>query len=99
MQKVCRAIRRVIRRGALRIFALCWADVFETGARAASVTKSLWEDNLTQFARVIEEAQAAGAFTPEVMETMCDSMDLEEGELEELLERARIAWEEAKATV
>lgn len=52
-----------------------------------------------QFARVIEEAQAAGAFTTEVLETMAESMDLETPELHELLARAQRAWDDAKRTV
>jgi hypothetical protein len=57
---------------------------------------SPWFDNSKQFPRVIEEAQAAGAFTEEVIAEMCDSMDLEPAEIQELLARAMHEWEKAK---
>lgn len=59
---------------------------------------SLWDNNLIQFARVIEEAQAAGAFTKEIQDDMCLSMDLEPEELHDLMERARKIWEESVRT-
>lgn len=52
-----------------------------------------WNNDLIQFARFIEEAQAAGAFTPEVLQAMRDSMDLKPGEPEMIMERARVFWE------
>lgn len=56
-----------------------------------------WEDNSIQFPRLIEEAQAAGAFTPEVIRDMCASMDLEQTDLLDLLERAQVVWDDIKA--
>lgn len=61
-------------------------------------TKSTWENNAVQFPRFIEEAQAAGAFTSEVLQAMSESMDLEVEHLHEIMERARVEWEEIKAT-
>lgn len=58
--------------------------------------KEHWDNNELQFPRVIEEAQAAGAFTEEVMTTMCESMDLSRVDLESLLERAQIIWDAIK---
>jgi hypothetical protein len=55
-----------------------------------------WENNSIQFPRLIEEAQAAGAFTTEVIAEMADSMDLETHEVHELLVRAQRAWEQIK---
>jgi len=54
-------------------------------------------NNSIQFCRLIEEAQAAGAFTVEVVKLMAESMDLEVWEVHELLERARVKWEDIKA--
>ena len=55
-----------------------------------------WHNDLIQFARLIEESQAAGAFTPEVITTMGASMDLDDGQVHSLLERARVTWERLK---
>jgi hypothetical protein len=46
------------------------------------------------YPRLIEELQAAGAFTPAVMEALAKSMDLQESDIQELIERARNDWEE-----
>lgn len=58
--------------------------------------ENLWKNNSIQFPRVIEEAQAAGAFTGEVIAEMAESMDLEVKEVHELLDRARKTWEDIK---
>ncbi len=58
--------------------------------------KTNWNDNSIQFPRLIEEAQAAGAFTNEVIHAMADSMDLTPQEIYEILERARKKWEGEK---
>ncbi len=50
-----------------------------------------------QFARLLEEAQQAGAFTPEIVDVMAAEMDLPIGQVHELLDRARLTWEAAKA--
>ena len=51
-----------------------------------------WKNNRIQFPRFIEEAQAAGAFTPEVLGKMAESMDLEVEDLYEILDRAQAEW-------
>lgn len=56
-----------------------------------------WSNNSIQFPRFLEEAQAAGAFTAEVIMLMADSMSLEREDVYEVLERARVVWEELKA--
>ena len=56
----------------------------------------VWEDNSIQFPRLIDEADAAGAFTADVEETMALSMDLRPADVRELIERARTSWEEIK---
>ena len=52
-----------------------------------------WHDNAIQFPRLIAELDAAGAFTPEVMRDLQESMDLTPDEIGELIERANAAWE------
>ena len=58
---------------------------------------SLWEVDMLQFARLIEETQAAGGFTTEVLDTLVESMDLEMDDIVYILERARIIFETHKA--
>jgi hypothetical protein len=55
-----------------------------------------WENDEIQFPRLIEEAQAAGAFTAEVIDDMAKAMDLPHEDIEELLERAADKWEAIK---
>lgn len=57
---------------------------------------SAWEDDNVQFPRLIAELEAAGAFTDEVVDMLCDSMDLARSSIDELIERADDAWERAK---
>lgn len=52
-----------------------------------------WKNNRIQFPRFIEEARAAGAFTPEVLEAMATSMNLEVKDLYEILDRAEVEWD------
>jgi len=56
-----------------------------------------WLNNGHQYARLIEELQGVGAFTPAVMKALAESMDLTEGEVAELMERAQDEWDAAKA--
>ena len=60
---------------------------------------SLFAMNEVQFARLIAEAQAADAFTEEVMVTLSDSMDLEIQEVTEILDRAIVAYDTFVAKV
>lgn len=52
-----------------------------------------WENNGIQFPRLIAELEAAAAFTPEVLDALSASMDLEPSEVHELIERAVISWD------
>ena len=52
-----------------------------------------WEENKMQFPRLIAELQMAGAFTPVVMEDLQASMDLSEMEVQEIIERAVLAFD------
>lgn len=51
-----------------------------------------WDDNTKQFPRFIAEAEAAGAFTPEVLSMMAESMDLDADEVCEIIDRAQETW-------
>jgi len=51
--------------------------------------KSKWDKNSIQFPRLIVELDMAGAITEEVMNRLCDSMDLERSDILELLGRAQ----------
>lgn len=59
-------------------------------------TNPKWDNNDIQFPRLIAELQMAGAFTPEVMESLKDSMDLEESDIDELMTRADVLWDQIK---
>lgn len=52
-----------------------------------------WDDNSKQFPRLIAEAEAAGAFTPEVLDAMAESMDLTPEDICEIIDRAQETWE------
>jgi hypothetical protein len=56
-----------------------------------------WLNNGFQYARLIEELQGVGAFTPAVMKALAESMDLAEEEVAELMERAQTDWDATKA--
>lgn len=66
------------------------------------VTKSPqanWENDAIQFARLIAEMEAAGYFSADsrrLERKLADSMDLERGQLSELIERAQGVWDEVK---
>lgn len=55
-----------------------------------------WNDNLTQFARLISELEAEGCFTLAAMQKLQSSMDLDESQVCELIERAQTVWEQRK---
>ena len=61
--------------------------------------ENLWEDNEVQFPRLIAELDMAGAFTPEVMENLCESMDLSKGEIFELILRATEEFDIIKSKI
>jgi len=60
---------------------------------------SKWDDNELQFARLISELDALGVFTEEVVEGLCESMDLEPVDLWVVKSRAETVFEEAKDNV
>ena len=55
-----------------------------------------WNNDEIQFARLISELQAAGAFTKEVVSDLEDSMDLDADDIFEIVERADETFEDAK---
>jgi len=56
-----------------------------------------WRNNDIQFPRLIHEIEVAGGFTSDVIESLCESMDLTTEDLMELLERACQISDEIKA--
>jgi hypothetical protein len=61
--------------------------------------KTLWNNDKVQFARLISELESAGAFTSNVVETLCESMDLSVGEIDEIVERAQNSFDEVKSNL
>jgi|SRR5215213_9917053 hypothetical protein len=59
---------------------------------------SLWDRNDIQYPRFIAEILATGALTEAVRTLICDSMDLEPEELNELCTRAENDWIQVKTT-
>lgn len=57
---------------------------------------STWDEDSIQFPRLLAELEAAGAFTPEIFDTLAGSMDLSPAHIRELIVRADDAWERAK---
>jgi hypothetical protein len=53
-----------------------------------------WNNNTLQFARLISEGVAAGAFSEEVIDDMAKSMGLTAEDVDELLERAQTEYDE-----
>lgn len=62
--------------------------------------KNYWGNDKIQFARLLAELRSIG-LTDKQMQylTSPDGMDLEPEEVEELLERAEIAWQKHKANM
>ncbi|MBF6213141.1 hypothetical protein [Nocardia puris] len=54
----------------------------------------MWTNSTVQFARLIAELDAAGAFTPSVMESLTASMNLKLKDVIELKSRANQLWDE-----
>lgn len=55
-----------------------------------------WNNDSIQFPRLIDELEAAGAFTKQVYEDLSASMDLSKREISELISRAQNEWERIK---
>ncbi len=53
-----------------------------------------WKNDLLQFARLLAEAEAAGAI--KISKSLCESMDLTKEEVMEVLDRAQHAWDTIK---
>lgn len=58
-----------------------------------------WGQDATQFMRLLAEIRAVVEFKPDQIQALCESMDLAEGDIEELLERADLAWEKHKGNL
>ena len=56
----------------------------------------LWELDVIQFARLLSEMQASGILTPEALDVVAASMDLELDQIDELITRAETLWERSK---
>lgn len=57
----------------------------------------LWSVDYIQFARLIAEAEAAGAFAnPDVWDAIRESMDLTGDQLASIIERSQLCWEASK---
>lgn len=61
------------------------------------MSNTKWQDDKLQFARLIAEMEAAGAFTASVMDDLCASMDLSNIEISDVVERAQKFWKAEKA--
>jgi len=59
----------------------------------------MWNDDLVQFARLLAELDAAGAFNLDVMMELSESMDLNTDEIGEIQERAELVWQKAKESI
>ena len=55
-----------------------------------------WRNDDIQFPRLIAELKMAGAFTPQVVRDLTESMDLGEGRVWEIIGRAEAVWDGCK---
>jgi len=58
-----------------------------------------WKNNKIQFARLITEAEMAGAFTNKVIQDMATSMNLTVDDIWELINRSSLEFEKIKNTI
>lgn len=70
-------------------------DKFRVGA-TLFIDMDNWKNNSIQFPRLIAELEANGAFTGEVIDSLCESMDLTPSDVIELVDRAQTEWESFK---
>ena len=61
--------------------------------------KTLWNNDKVQFARLICELEAAGAFTENLVEMICNETDLSSREIYEIVDRAQKSFEEVKSNL
>ena len=64
-----------------------------------SSNPSLWQRNDIQYPRLIAEILASGALDDKLRTAICDSMDLQPNNLQDLLTRAQHDWTTIKKTV
>lgn len=62
-------------------------------------TNPKWNDNSIQFPRLLAEIMSTVNFSKRQMADLCESMDLTEDDIYELLERADVIWQDAKTKV
>jgi len=55
-----------------------------------------WNNNHTQFARMLSEIRASGCLTTEVYAALQESMELGCDDIDEVFDRAQLEWERAK---
>jgi len=55
--------------------------------------KNKWNDNSVQFPRLISEIFSTVNISDESMDGLCESMDLTESEVQEIVDRAHAEWE------
>jgi len=60
---------------------------------------SKWEDDKIQFARLIAEINANVGISEKDFKSLCESMDLDQSNINKLFDRADSFWEETKANV
>jgi len=66
------------------------------GTLVSDDVKENWRNDAIQFPRLIAELQMAGAITTHIMEVLCESMDVTQTEMCQLLDRADRKWEAIK---
>lgn len=71
-------------------------EVYET-EQARLALETPWENDFIQFARLLNEIRATQEDFDE--EALCDEMDLEPSDIDELFDRAMIVWETAKGNL
>lgn len=59
---------------------------------------STWNDDHIQFARLLAEIQSCCPLTVDQYQELQESMDLGEGDINELFDRAELAWERYKTS-
>lgn len=58
-----------------------------------------WDDDSIQFPRLIAEIAATIEFTEAQRAELCESMDLQPDDIDELFDRAQTAWERIKGNI
>jgi len=81
------------------VFVRLKGRTLDIPAEASDSPDANWAKDTIQFPRFIEEAQAAGAFTDDVIDRMSASMDLTREQVQELMDRAASTWEMIKAAI